>query len=80
MKKMEIPRKKSSPQNLWISLLIVFPACANNACNPRHAPSCLFVEHRDGLIMDHNILWVVFRVYVLAFIFVRLVMISHIRL
>lgn len=63
--------KKSSPQNLWISLLIVFPPSANNACNPCHAPICLFVEHRDRLAFAHYILWVGEHVYVLAFIFVQ---------
>ena len=71
MKKMGMFRKKSSPQNLWISLLIVFPPSANNACNSCHTPICLFVEHRDGLAFTHYILWVGDHVYVLAFIFVH---------
>ena len=47
--------KKTSPQNLWISLLIVLPLTANSAANSRLTPRCLFIKHREELLQDHHI-------------------------
>ena len=67
----EILRKKSSPQNLWISLLIVLRSNANSTANSRLTPGCLFIGHREQPRCNHNIWWWSSNVYVLAFIFVR---------
>ena len=47
--------KKTSPQNLWISLLIVLSSTANSAANSRLTPRCLFIKHREESLRDHNI-------------------------
>jgi hypothetical protein len=71
MKKMGMFRKKSSPQNLWISLLIVLRSSANSAANSRLTPGCLFIEHSEPESGNHKMLGQSPDVYVLAFIFVH---------
>ena len=47
--------KKSSPQILWISLLIVIRLTANRPVNSCLTPRCLFIKHREEPLHDHNI-------------------------